>query len=452
MKRPDTSVFRIQDEFGTISLPGLMIPQFFELLFVQLLGTVNTMMLSHFSETAVAAVGVANQVIGMLVVLLGMIKVGATIFVSISFGASRKETAYNAAGLGVFWSFLLGLLAGVVFFSMATPTMALMKVEGETLFYASEYFKIRMAFIVLTLVGNALLSFLRCNGHSVATFVAGVVQNAVNIVLSYLVIFQPIPFPLKGVSGIAAAAVVSQAVGLTIALIAWKKYGFPLIFKQSANLFFKIIRVGAPGATSSISYSVSQVVSTAVIVSLGDSMVAAKIYFASIFFYVYLFSLSLGQAGAIMIGRFVGHRDYDKADRLYKQNLKMAVLMNAGLSLMVFFFGKPLLGLFTHNPEILKLAGSIMLIDILVEVGRGMNHIGENALNGAGDVLPPMIISMSACWGISVLFSYLLGVRLGWGLVGCWIAFMADELFRGCFYLGRWLSGRWKTKEKITES
>ena len=451
MKLFDRSVLQIHDEFGSVSLPKLMIPQFFELLFVQLLGTVNTMMLSHFSETAVAAVGVANQVIGMLVILLGMIKVGATIFVSISFGASRKEAAYNAAGLGVFWSVALGLLAGAVFFLFAEPSMSLMKVEGETLSYAASYFKIRMAFIVFTLLGNALLSFLRCNGHSVATFAAGVTQNAVNIALSYLVIYRPFPFLLKGVPGIAAAAVISQAVGLLIALLAWRKYGFPLIFKQSAGLFFKILRVGAPGATSSISYSVSQVVSTAVIVSLGDTMVAAKIYFASIFFYVYLFSLSLGQAGAIMIGRFVGHKDYDKADLLYKQNVRFAVLMNAALSLLVFLFGKPLLGLFTHNPEILKLAGTIMLIDILVEVGRAMNHIGENALNGAGDVVPPMMISMTACWGISVLFSYLLGVRWGWGLVGCWVAFMADELFRGCFYLGRWLTGKWKTKDKITE-
>ena len=450
MKLLDRDILRIDDEVGSVSLIGLMIPQLFELLFVQLLGTVNTVMLSRFSETAVAAVGVANQVIGMLVILMGMFKVGATIFVSISFGASRRDAAYNAAGMGVFWSVAAGVLAGVLFHTFATPVMHLMKVEGETLFYASEYFRIRMAFIVMALLANALLSFLRCNGHSVATFVAGVTQNAVNLALSYLVIFQPFPFPLKGVTGIAFAAVISQAVGLLIALFSWKKYGFPLIFRQSARLFLKIIRVGAPGATSSISYAVSQVVSTAVIVSLGDAMVAAKIYFSNIFFYVHLFSLSLGLAGAVMIGRLVGHRDYGKADRLYKQNLKMAIGINVILSLLVFLFGKPLLGLFTQNPEITRLAGAVMLIDILVEAGRAMNHIGENALNGAGDVVPPMAISMTACWGISVLFSYLLGVRMGWGLVGCWVAFMADEIFRGCFYLGRWLSGKWKAKSEIT--
>ena len=447
----DRDVLSIQDDAGTIRLPQLMIPQFFELLFVQLLGTVNTFMLSHFSEEAVAAVGVANQMIGTLVVLMGMLKVGATIFVSISFGASRKEAAYHAAGIGLFWSVLLGVIAGGLFFKTATPVMQIMRVEGQTLSYAASYFQIRMAFIALVLAQNALLSFLRCNGHSVATFLAGAIQNIVNIILGYLVIYQPFPFFLKGVWGIAFAAVISQSVGLLIALIAWKKYGFPLIFKQSFRLLGKIIRVGAPGATSSISYSVSQTVTTAVIASLGGVMVAAKVYFSTVFFYVYLFSLSLGQAGAIMIGRFVGHRDFDKADRLYKQNLKMAMALNGCLSFLVFLFGRPLLGCFTQNTEILQMTGTIMLIDLLVEVGRGMNHIGENALNGAGDVLPPMVISMTACWGISVLFSYLLGVRLHMGLVGCWIAFMMDELFRGCFYFGRWMSGKWKGKASITE-
>ncbi len=32
---------------------------------------------------------------------------------------------------------------------------------------------------------------------------------------------------------------------------------------------------------------------------------------------------------------------------------------------------------------------------------------------------------------MSILFSYILGIRLGLGLTGCWIAFMMDELFRG---------------------
>jgi Na+-driven multidrug efflux pump len=39
--------------------------------------------------------------------------------------------------------------------------------------------------------------------------------------------------------------------------------------------------------------------------------------------------------------------------------------------------------------------------------------------------------------------AWLLGTRLGFGLVGVWIALIADEWLRGLFMLQRWRRGRW---------
>ena len=52
-------------------------------------------------------------------------------------------------------------------------------------------------------------------------------------------------------------------------------------------------------------------------------------------------------------------------------------------------------------------------------------------------------------WGISVLFSYILGVKLGMGLAGCWIAFAMDELVRGLIQMARWKSRVWYTKSLV---
>jgi Na+-driven multidrug efflux pump len=47
---------------------------------------------------------------------------------------------------------------------------------------------------------------------------------------------------------------------------------------------------------------------------------------------------------------------------------------------------------------------------------------------------------------MSILFSYILGVKLELGLLGCWIAFAMDELFRGTLFYKRWRSRKWTTK------
>lgn len=91
-----------------------------------------------------------------------------------------------------------------------------------------------------------------------------------------------------------------------------------------------------------------------------------------------------------------------------------------------------------------------MLLDILIEIGRGFNHIEENSLRGAGDVVDPMTVSMISCWSMSILFSYILGILLGFWLLGCWIAFAMDEFFRETAYLIRWRSRKWTKKTIAT--
>ena len=68
---------------------------------------------------------------------------------------------------------------------------------------------------------------------------------------------------------------------------------------------------------------------------------------------------------------------------------------------------------------------------------------------GAGDVVFPMGVSILSCWLMSVFFSYLLGVKMGFGLFGCWIAFGMDEAFRGVNYLIRWRSRKWMKKTVV---
>ena len=156
--------------------------------------------------------------------------------------------------------------------------------------------------------------------------------------------------------------------------------------------------------------------------------------------------MSLGLSTSLMIGWLTGAVKYEQAYKLNLQNLKIIIILNGTLSLLLFLFGRPLLGIFTSDPEILAMGHSLLLIDILVEIFRGFNHIAENSLRGSGDVIFPMALSMTSCWTMSVLFSYLLGVRLNLGLTGCWIAFAMDEAFRGINYFLRWRSRKWMKK------
>ena len=52
-------------------------------------------------------------------------------------------------------------------------------------------------------------------------------------------------------------------------------------------------------------------------------------------------------------------------------------------------------------------------------------------------------------WGISVFGGYILGIVMGFGLQGIWIAMALDEIVRGIVVLARWINGNWRGKRIV---
>ena len=84
-----------------------------------------------------------------------------------------------------------------------------------------------------------------------------------------------------------------------------------------------------------------------------------------------------------------------------------------------------------------------------LEVGRVANLVIISALKASGDVNYPVGIGIFSMWGVSTLGAYILGVHLGLGLVGIWLAMAADELLRGLLMMNRLLKGRWRGKKIV---
>ncbi|MNP83904.1 MATE family multidrug exporter [compost metagenome] len=59
------------------------------------------------------------------------------------------------------------------------------------------------------------------------------------------------------------------------------------------------------------------------------------------------------------------------------------------------------------------------------------------------------MMGVLSMWGVSVPLAYFLGVHLGFGLIGVWIAFTVDEWLRGLIMLLRWRSRAWEKKALV---
>ena len=115
-------------------------------------------------------------------------------------------------------------------------------------------------------------------------------------------------------------------------------------------------------------------------------------------------------------------------------------------SLLLAIFGRNILSALTDNPEIITMGMWVFVVDWFLEIGRTSNIFAGSTLRATGDTIYPFVVGIIFQWSVAVGLSYVIGIPLGYGLVGMWIGFALDENIRGVILMRRWRSGKWKTK------
>ncbi len=443
-----------------MTLRSLALPMFIESFLRQMLGIVNIFMLSQYSDNAVGAVGVSNQVIAMVVMLYGVIGYGSAIIVNQYLGSGQKETAAQVAKVALSANLIFGLGLSLLLAVFANGILNIMHIPGDLMGYALVYLVIVGGASFTQAIMATMSGIARSYGHAKFPMYVAVEMNVLNLIGNYLVIFRPFGLPALGVVGISVVVVISQIIGvitMAIQFFHWVDIKFTLkdLWYFPKKILRDIIKIGIPSAGEFLSYNGSQMATTYIIAMLGTYALNAKTYIQNMMFIVWMLGLAIGQASMILIGHLVGLNRMQDAYKRAIRSLTIAITADTACAIMMFILGKPLLGIFTRDPAIIQVGITLLLITVLLEPGRAFNLVIGNALRGAGDVRYPVFMGILSMWLISVPLCYILGIVYKLGLPGIWLAFVADEWVRGIIMMLRWRSGVWRdmslVKAKYTE-
>ena len=103
-------------------------------------------------------------------------------------------------------------------------------------------------------------------------------------------------------------------------------------------------------------------------------------------------------------------------------------------------------GLFTADPMVHELGRQVLLVEIFLGIGRALNIVMVKALIAVGDVKTPVTVNVISSWIFAVAGGYALGIGLGWGIVGMWVAMCVDEWLRAGFLLVTFARGGWRRR------
>ena len=416
-----------------------------------MLGAVDTVMLSQYSDESVAAVGVVNQIVMFAFLIFEVINIGTSVLCSQYLGAGMRNKMVQVVGVSLLLNLVVGLVVSAILHYGATTLLGWMGLRPELLKYGIGYMEIVGAFAFFQAISLTISASLRSANKAIYPMLVTVLVNVMNIIGNYSLIFGKFGLPAMGAEGAAISTSIARGVSMIVLfVILFREHipSFPMaLFRPFPWIELKnLLKVGVPSAGENMSYSFSQLVITYLINILGNDSLATRTDTVNTTMFVSLFAIAMAQGGAISIGHLVGQKRIRAAYLLGKYVMRLSILVSLGLSCIWAIFGHTIFSMLTDNENIIRLGVTILIVDVIVEIGRAVNIYATNALRSAGDVNFPFYVGLIVQWTVSVGLSYLFGIHLGWGLVGMWCAFLLDENIRAFIFVKRWNSLKWAKK------
>ena len=439
---------------GKKNLISLIIPIFFELLLVTIVGNIDTIMLGYYSDEAVGAIGGITQLLNIQNVIFSFINMATAILTAQFLGAKDYKRVKQVISVSLVLNVLLGLILGGIYLFFWESLLQKINLPGELIGIGKYYFQMVGGLCILQGIILSCGAILKSHGRPTETLIINVGVNILNIIGNAFFIFGWLGMPVLGPTGVGISTVISRGIGCVAAFYMMCKYcNFTFKKKYIKPFPYKIVKnilsIGLPTAGENLAWNVGQLMIVAMVNTMGTTIIASRTYLMLISSFTMTLSIALGQGTAIQVGHLVGAGEIKEVYHKCLKSLKIAFIFAFVTTSLVFLFRKPIMSIFTTNPDILKASLKIFPLMILLEMGRVFNIVIINSLHAAGDIKFPMFMGITCVFAVAVLFSYLFGTSLGWGLAGIWLANAMDEWIRGLAMYFRWKSKKWQNKSFV---
>ena len=429
-------------------------PMFMELFLNILLNNIDTMMLSHYSENAVGAVGNANQVMFLVIIMFNIIATATSVVVAQYLGAKQFDKMNMIYTLAVAFNFSIGVILSSALVFSRTLLMNILHVSDEMMPYATTYIAIVGSSMFFQACTNVMLQILRCNGYTKIGMYLSLIINLVNIIGNYSFLYGPLKFLNLGVAGVAISTVTARVIAFVVAFAFFYRsktgrISLRLLRPFPTEFLIKMIKIGLPSAGENFSYSMYQMVLLSFVNIMGNDSVNARVYCNSLIAFAMVFSNASAMSTQIITGHLVGAGREDAAYKRVFKTLGTSLPITLALASINWLLCPLTLKLFTESSSIIALARSIMFIDIFIELGRCLNMTFVNSLKAAGAYIFPLIVGLITMWGLGATVGYGLGIAAGFGVAGVFCGTATDECIRGLIVMWYWYKKKWYGKRLV---
>lgn len=374
----------------------------------QLYSTVDSVVVGQYvGDNALAAVGSAGPIFNLLLVLFMGISIGASVMVSQYFGAKNREDLSRTIGNCITLTAIASLIIMIAGAICIRPLLELLKTPASIIDWCNSYLFILCMGIAGCAYYNILCGVLRGLGDSVSALIYLLIATVINIVLDLLFVAK---FNM-GVSGVALATVIAQAVSAVLCVMKLRQMAtvFDLkvtYLKPTMQHSGNMVRLGLPSGLTQAIFSLAMIVVQSLTNSFGELVIAANVIIMRVDGFAMMPNMSFGSAMTTFAGQNVGAQKLDRVEKGSKQGTFLAVAFSTTITIIILLFGKYLMGIFTNTSELVDLSSRMMRILAIGYIAMAVTQSLSGVMRGAGDTMTPMWISLLTTVIIRVPLAY----------------------------------------------
>ncbi|MBN2227824.1 MAG: MATE family efflux transporter [candidate division Zixibacteria bacterium] len=383
---------------------------------------------------------------------IAIVITGLTALVSRAIGANDTPAAAYVSKQGIQLGIGIGLVFSTLGFTLTPAILDFMKAAPNVVAIGVPYLRIYFLAMVFLFVNDALGAIFRATGNTKSPTIAFAAGTVINIILDPILIFGWGPIPAMGVVGAAIATSLSVVICFIIFIIVLYKNQLEFSLrdwyrrKTDFAMIRKIIKIGLPISLQNLIFVFIYWFLIQLVHHYGDAAGAAMGVGHRMEALSYLVAVAFSVAASTLVGQNLGAKKTERAARCAWWTVGIIVAETLVVSILFISIPRVIAGIFTSDPATLEIAVDYLIILGLSQVFMGVEIVLEGAFSGAGNTLPPMIISGS----LSIMrlpLAYFFSLTLGWGINGIWWSLTITSFFKAVILLFWFRRGDWKKKQ-----
>lgn len=410
------------------------------------LNLVDTAMVGHLGNDALAAVGIGGLVQFMSIAFFTGLASSVQAIASRRVGEGRIERSALPVNGAIVLTLSLGLPLCFLLFWGASWLLSKVNQDAQVLSIAVPYYQARVLSLVAVGINYAFRGFWNATNRPKLYMKTLIFMHSANVLMNYVLIYGRLGFPEMGATGAGVASCVSAFLGtVTYFYLGWtqsRQHGF-LRALPSSDVYRSLANLLVPTGTQQFFFATGMTIFFALVGMVGTQEVAITHVLVNLLLTVLLIQIGFGLASGSLAGQSLGADDKEEAKAWVGRVSRLGFLVAVVLSLVMFFLPRIILAPFIQDPETLEMAVWPLRIIALTLPFDAIGMITMQSLLGVGDAKNVMFLSLVTQWLFFLPAVYLVGPNWMWGLEAIWIVHAVYRVLQAGSFVYVWQRGSW---------